>query len=143
MSSALHTLVRVVHVLGMAVVLGGAAAVWQTLRANDRTPVATLRRFESVFWVAIGLIVATGVGNLGALGPPGPSTRWGSVLTAKLFVVLGFVVLSIVRSLAVLRVRTRGQSVTDLASDRLRLLYANTVWVLVVVVVLAEVLAHG
>ncbi|WP_049985807.1 hypothetical protein [Halobellus rufus] len=143
MSNALHLLVRLVHVLGMAAVLGGTVVGWQTLRAGSEVPLATVRRVEVVFWAAMGLLVATGVGNLGTLGPPGPSTRWGTVLTIKLSIVIGVVALSAVRSLAVLRLRAGESALPGVAFDRLRLLYASTAWGLIAVVALAEALAHG
>jgi len=143
MASALHLLVRLVHVLGMAVLLGGSVLTWQTLRADDRDPRPVLRRYEWLFWGALGVLIATGVGNLGALGPPGPTTRWGSVLTVKLLVVTGFVVLSGVRSLAVGRLDDDSGAIRAIARDRLRILYAATGWALGAIVALAEVLAHG
>jgi uncharacterized membrane protein len=143
MSNALHLFVRLVHVLAMAVILGGAAFVWQAARTDEFDSLRTMRRFEWVFWGAVGLLVATGVGNLGVLGPPGPSTHWGTVLTVRLVVVFVFLLLSIVRSLAVLRVRDRESASETPAFDRHRMLYAGTAWWLVLVVALAEVLAHG
>jgi uncharacterized membrane protein len=143
MSSALHLFVRLVHVLAMAIILGGAAFAWQAIRGGGSNPHRTMRRFEWAFWGAIGLLVATGVGNLGALGPPGPSTRWGTVLTVKLIAVFAFLLLSIVRSLAVLQLGDADGASETPAFDRLRTLYAGTVWWLVLTVALAEVLAHG
>jgi len=143
MSSALHLLVRLVHVLGMAAVLGGMVVGWQTLRAGSDVPLATMRRVEGMFWTAMGLMVATGVGNLGTLGPPGPATRWGTVLTVKLSVVIGVVVLSVIRSLAVFRLRAGERAVSNASFERLRFLYASTAWGVVAAVVLAEALAHG
>ena len=143
MASALHLLVRVAHVLGMAVLLGGAVVTWQTLRIENRDPRPVLRRYEWLFWGSIGVLIATGVGNLGTLGPPAPTTRWGSILTIKLLVVSGVVVLSAVRALAVGRLDDDSGSIPDPARDRLRLVYAATCWALGATVVLAEVLAHG
>jgi len=143
MASALHLLVRLAHVLGMAVLLGGAVAAWQVLRIGDRDPRPMLRRYEWLFWGALGVSIATGVGNLGTLGPPGPTTRWGSILTIKLLVVAGVVVLSVVRSLAVGRLDGDSGAIQAIVRDRLRILYAATGWVLGATVALAEVLAHG
>jgi hypothetical protein len=143
MASALHLVVRLAHVVGMAVLLGGAVVTWQTLRVEDRDPRPMLRRYEWLFWGSIGVLIATGVGNLGALGPPDPATRWGSILTIKLLVVSGFVVLSAVRALAVCRVDDGSGSIPAPDRDRLRLLYGATGWALGATVALAEVLAHG
>jgi uncharacterized membrane protein len=137
--AALHLLVRTVHVLGMVVLLGGSAFTWNALRAGraDALPV----RYEWLFWGTMGAMLVTGVGNLGALGAPGPTTRWGSLLTVKLALVLAFVLGSALRTLVVCRLRTRG-AVGD-TTDALGRMYGTTAAVLVVVVVLAEVLSHG
>jgi hypothetical protein len=93
----------------------------------------------------MGLLVVTGVGNLGALGPPGPATRWGTVLTGKLLVVTAFVLGSFLRTLAVadLRRLSTGDAAAPRGRRFCRRAYAATAWTLVAVVALAEVLAHG
>ncbi|MFK8213002.1 hypothetical protein [Haloferax volcanii] len=154
MSAATTLLVRLVHVVGMALVFGGAAFAWATLRAGgpgradaggstasggDQTPFAAL--YELVFWAAMGAMVVTGVGNLGALGPPGPSGRWGSLLTAKLLAVTAFVLGSFVRTLVVFRLRRSGP--TGSGRSLLAKSYGATAAALLVLVALAEVLAHG
>lgn len=140
MASALHLAVRLVHVLGVTLLVGGAAVTWNALRLSPGDAEALVRQFEWSFWGTLGVLLATGVGNLGALGPPGPDTRWGAVLTLKLVAVLVLVVASFPRTLAVTRLRGRWS-----AADHtpLRRLYAATAWLLVGIVVLAEVLAHG
>lgn len=135
MATALHLLVRTVHVLGMAVLLGGSAAVWYALRADRAVPLAT---FEWAFWATFGAMLVTGVGNLGTLGPPAPDTRWGTVLTVKLLVVLAFTLGSGLRTLAVVRLP---DGYTD--PPALRWLYGATTATLLLLVGLAEVLAHG
>lgn len=141
MSEALHLTVRLVHVLGMAVLLGGSAFTWYALHTDARRPLSVATHYEWLFWATMGLLVATGVGNLGTLGPPGPSTRWGTVMTVKLVVVVGFAFGSVARSLAVRRLRDRSADVGE--TRTLGRLYAATAWTLVLVVALAEVLAHG
>jgi uncharacterized membrane protein len=141
MSAALHLAVRLVHVLGMAALVGGSAATWYALRTDLPRSLRLATRFEWLFWASLGLLVVTGVGNLGTLGPPGPATRWGTVLTVKLVVVLAVGLGSAVRSLAARRLRDRGADASARAS--LRRLYAATAWSLVLIVALAEVLAHG
>jgi uncharacterized membrane protein len=135
--AVLHLLVRTVHVLGMVALLGGSAVTWYALRSG--TPLSLPVRYEWLFWGAMGAMLVTGVGNLGALGAPGPGTRWGAILTAKLAFVTAFVVGSALRTLVVVRLRERGAT----ATDALRRLYGATTLALLVVVVLAEVLAHG
>ncbi|REA04955.1 hypothetical protein DEQ92_01325 [Haloferax sp. Atlit-6N] len=154
MSAATSLLVRFVHIVGMALVFGGAVFAWATLRApgsgskradssagavGDPSPLATT--YEWVFWAAMGAMVVTGVGNLGALGPPGPSGRWGTILTVKLLAVTAFVLGSFVRTLVALRVRRdrpAGAGRSLLAKS-----YGATAAALLVLVALAEVLAHG
>lgn len=138
--TALHLLVRTVHLLGMVVLLGGSAFAWNALRADPDS--APLIQYEWLFWGTMGVMLVTGVGNLGALGAPGPATRWGTVLTVKLALVLALVVGSAVRTLVVERLRAR-DGVTPAACGPLRRLYAATALALLAVVALAEVLAHG
>ena len=135
--AVLHLLVRTVHVLGMVALLGGSAATWYGLRSG--APPSLPVRYEWLFWGATGAMFVTGVGNLGALGAPGPGTRWGTVLTVKIALVTAFVVGSALRTLVVVRLRARGAT----AADALRRLYGATTLTLLVVVALAEVLAHG
>lgn len=141
----LHVLVRWVHVAGMAVLVGGAALAWATTRSgDDATPTAVV--YEWLFWGAVGLVVLTGVGNLGAMAPavPGPETRWGTTLAVKLAAVLGLLAGSLVRTLAVVRWRALDAPAGDTQTgDRLPAVYAGTVGYLLVLVALAEVLAHG
>jgi uncharacterized membrane protein len=145
--AALHLVVRWLHLLGVAVMLGGSVLAWGALRsAGDDAPTDSVQRlaesYEWLFWAALGVVVLAGVGNLGALAPgvPGPGTRWGWTLAVKLVVLLAFVVLSVARSLAVVRARSGGAS---LRPDRLRTAYAATTAALLLLLALAEVLAHG
>jgi hypothetical protein len=137
MVDALHLAVRFVHLLGAVALLGGAVAVWAALRADGKT-LAPATRYEWLFWGALGAMLATGVGNVGALGAPGPTTRWGRLLTAKLAVVLVVAAGSFPRTLLVCRLRDRTGDAAALAPW-----YAATAWALGLLVALAEVLAHG
>lgn len=172
MATLSHLLVRTVHVLGMALLLGGGALTWVVLRWTDpptatdpadraRTapdtvggsdsadeaavsstgvgvgPPAVAVGYEVLFWTALGAMVVTGVGNLGALAPAirGPGTAWGATLTVKLLAVLGLLVGSALRSLVVER--------SSGAPRALSPWYAATTASLAGLLVLAEVLAHG
>jgi len=137
--SALHLLVRTVHVLGTVALLGGSAFTWNALRVDPDSSLPV--QYEWLFWGAMGAMLVTGVGNLGTLGAPGPATRWGTLLTVKLVLVTVFVVGSTLRTLVVVGLR-RHEDATA-ASGPLRQLYAATTLVLLAVVGLAEVLAHG
>lgn len=132
-----HLLVRSVHVLGMALLVGGSVAAWAALRWTDADPRRVAAGHEWLFWTALGAMVATGVGNLGTLAPavPGPASAWGATLTVKLLAVLGLLVGSAARVLAV----EGGRG----GRGGLRRAYAATVWYLVGLLALAEVLAHG
>ena len=158
MASALHLAVRTVHLLSMVALVGVSAGTWYALRATatprPRPTPAGLRRVECAFWGLLGLLLATGVGNVGALGAPGPGTRWGGFLTMKLLVVLAVVLGSFVRTSAVLRLPDGETAARGVASPdggttparyepALERLYLVTTWSLLAVVVLAEVLAHG
>jgi len=140
MSESLHLAVRTAHVLAMAVLVGGAATVWLSARRQLDDCVALAETYEWVFWGTLGALVATGVGNLGALGAPGPETRWGQMLLAKLAVVALFVLASAVRTLAVARVGTGSSAAAIDWSERA---YGLTTVALLGLVALAEVLAHG
>lgn len=140
MSSALHLAVRTVHLLGMVALVGGSVLAWNAVRGGGRVPNARLLRYELGFWALLGLLVATGVGNLGAVGAPGPDTQWGTVLTAKLLVVLAFVFGSFLRTLLILQWPDRAAARPGSTLGRA---YGATALTLLVLVVLAEVLAHG
>ena len=141
--------VRWLHVVAMAVVLGGATLTWWQFRHDGVAASAALNAataYEHGFWAALGVLVMTGVGNLGSLAPhvPESGTPWGTAFAAKLLLVVAFIALSVVRSLLVARYR---RAETPPTSDRpvgtLRVGYAATVLFVAVLVVLAEVMAHG
>ena len=133
----------------MAAILGGALLVWwltaRPLRrdADGDTRLEIAQRYEWIFWAAIGVQAMTGVGNLGAFGQglPGPTTAWGLRLTVKLVVVLALAVLSLPRTLAVAVLMNRPPESGK--SQLVPSLYAATVMLVLVVVVLAVWLAHG
>lgn len=148
MAALTHLLIRTLHVLGMALLLGGATVAWLVLREDTTDPLAVAVRYEWLFWVTLGVVVLTGVGNLGAVGAPGPATRWGQTFLAKLLLVGGFLLGSLVRTLALVRMDRAGvvgENVGGGSAVRgwTRRAYAATGWTLVAIVVLGEVLAHG
>jgi hypothetical protein len=133
-----HLTVRLVHVLSMAGVVGGAV-VAAALLWRGVAPVATAVTYEWLFWAGAGVLVATGVGNLGAFAPALPRGRWGAVLLTKLVAVAALFLGSSLRTLVVCRARA-GASIP---ARRLRRGYGATAVALVGIVALAEVLAHG
>lgn len=75
-----------VHVLSMALILGGAAMLSvPRIVQEEKEPVAKASYFrfakiyEWFFWGAASVVVATGIGNLGAFGShlPEPNSPWG------------------------------------------------------------------
>lgn len=140
-----HLAIRVVHVLGMALLVGGAAFAWGYYRRLPDHPQsdnqqAVAAGYEWLFWGAMGVMVMTGVGNLGALAPglPGPETAWGTTFTVKVIAVLGLLVGSVVRTLAVTHPADAG-----LNPQWCQRAYGVTALALVGILILAEVLAHG
>ena len=151
-----HLAVRWVHVLGMATLLGGAVLLWGRLHAASApantvaseataAPLRLAATYEWLFLAGAGLLVLTGVGNLGAMAPaiPGPATGWGRTFSVKLVVVVGLLVGSMVRTLGVVELCARASRPGVPSFDRLRFAYAATAVYLLLVVALAEVLAHG
>ena len=142
---ALHLFVRWSHVAAMATALGGAllvAAVVFSRREPSGALTAALA-YERLFWAAAGVLVMTGVGNLGAFGRtlPEPRTEWGTALTVKLVAVALLVAISLPRTLAVLRLE-RASAEGSAVGGALRAVYAGTVALLGIIVLVAEVLAH-
>ncbi|MGB9931111.1 CopD family protein [Haloarcula amylolytica] len=138
--------IRTLHVLAMAALVGGTTVLWYSYRSGAITSLVPARQFEWLFWGGVGVLVFTGVGNLGALGPPGPGTDWGRTLLVKLTVVVGLVGGSVVRTLLLVQASDREGTAGDLSPPLRRTLsraYGATAAVLLSIVVLAEVLAHG
>ncbi|MEF8829829.1 MAG: CopD family protein [Haloarcula sp.] len=137
--------IRTLHVVAMAVLVGGTTVLWYSCRSGALASLAPARQFEWLFWGSVGVLVFTGVGNLGALGPPGPGTDWGRTLLVKLAVVVALVGGSVVRTLLLVRAGDR-DAAGDLSPALRRTLsraYGATAAVLLGIVILAEVLAHG
>lgn len=136
-------LVRWLHLLAATVAVGGSVLTWALLRAgrfdlDDALSVA--RGYEWLFWAAVGTLVATGVGNLGAFGGTLPGGRWRTTLDLKLGVVVVVLVGSALRATLLARLRTRSHPT---AGRLLRASYGLTAAGLVVLLSLAAVLAHG
>jgi uncharacterized membrane protein len=161
MPALTSVVIRWLHVVAAALVLGGAGLAWWTVRSATRTDdpghtaaaLSLSRAYEWAFWAAVGVLVATGVGNLGVLAPtiPEPGTDWGTTLSLKLVAVFTLLVGSVVRT--VLAAGSLSEYTVRLASGQpridprrlaaLRSAYAiTTIWLLALVG-LAEVLAHG
>jgi hypothetical protein len=137
----LALVVRYVHVVAMATAFGGALLVtWLAWRLPAARISEIALRYEQLFWLAAGVLVMTGVGNLGAFGIalPAPATGWGRTFIAKLVLIVLLVLVSLPRSLAIVRLST-----APAAGARLRSTYTTTSVLLAAIVALALVLAHG
>jgi len=121
----------------MATALGGALllAVLATRRGPWMPDLA--RNYEALFWGAAGLLVLTGVGNLGALGVvPARGSRWGDLFAVKIGAVVLLLALSMARTMAVARAR-------GAPSRFLRVAYGCTAGLLAGIASLGVQLAHG
>lgn len=143
-----HVVVRMIHVLAATVLVASPLSM-TLLTASARhapsSPFAILvlaTRIEVAYWLAFGIIVATGVGNLGALGSglPDPGTTWGLTLTLKLLLVGALALFSAVRAIVVARHSTNP---TTLAATTLSIWYGTTTTATTLVIALAIWLAHA
>lgn len=141
--------VRLVHVLAMAVVVGGATAIWAMVRRagpEQMPPMSTALRYERWFWAAVGLLVMTGVGNVGALGdafPPFTSTR-GLVFAVKFGLVLALLILSLLRMLVIARLASLpARSLTDIGRRAVTGWYRTTALTGGGIAALGVLVAHG
>lgn len=138
--------VRWLHVLAATVAVGGSVLTWLRFRLgpadgdglDDALLVA--RGYEWLFWAAIGTLVMTGIGNLGAFAPTLPGGRWRTTLDVKLGVLTLVLVGSAVRARLLWRVDTAS---TRPPARLLQRVYGVTAVSLVALLTLAEVLAHG
>ncbi len=147
---ALSLAVRWLHVAAMAVALGGAVlvallATGRDAEGRERVLVGVAARYEWAFWVAIGILAMTGVGNLGAFGAtlPATSTGWGATFVTKLASVIALATLSVPRTLVVARLAAaEGPLMAGRAVATIRALYGTTALALGAVLALALWLAH-
>ena len=153
-SGDLHLLIRGLHVLAVTLLLGGAGLAWAVLARADgnnrfeaRNALSIAESYEWLSWGAVGVVVMTGVGNLGVFAPsvPGPATAWGMTFGTKLLLVFLFLVFSAGRTLFVRQVAARARNTRGArgVASSLTPVYAITTVGLVVLLALAEVLAHG
>ena len=140
--------VRYVHVASAALLAGGAlmvAAMWLQAGASidSGAAYAAARAYEWIFWSAIAVTVATGVSNLGLKGDGllGPSTGWGSMLTAKLVAVFLLLAGSSVRSDLV--IRSAGAAPTRRIRTLVAAFYGATSAIVLVALWIGLGLAHG
>lgn len=146
---AFSVVIRWLHVAAMAIAFGGAGLVAllamarPALRAPDLTRVATI--YERAFWGAAGVLVMTGVGNLGAFGGQLPSrdSEWGVTLLAKLALVVALMLLSVPRTLVVVQLAAVADGGSVRSAPLLARLYLATLGGLVAISALAVWLSHA
>jgi putative copper export protein len=151
----LSSLIRWIHVLSMAFLLGGSGLLWAAASASslptqngqpNRLFQSLALIYERLAWLSNGLLVLTGVGNLAVFeaGLPGWGTPWGNKLVTKLLVVLFYLIFSLVRSLAVIRMGAEARLSGSSGLHRiLSILYAGTLLMVALILALAVRLAHG
>ena len=147
-------LVRWLHVTSVAFVFGGALLIFILLHfasANRDTSARRvvydlMRAFEWGSWASLGIVVATGVGNLAHFGEglPEPDSEWGREFTLKMVLVLAFLAFSAVRTLAVTRVTNLSEKDKQApgAQRRLGAMYGVTAALVASIVAVAVALAH-
>jgi len=148
----MHFAVRWIHVFSMSLLVGGAALMYITCHLAksepliDRSLLRLLYGYEIVFWVAIGLMVMSGIGNLGTFGNalPNLQTAWGMKLLIKLILVVTLTLCALVRTFVVYRI-----SLADVCNRSISWLqvmerfYVATLLLLAVILTFALGLAHG
>jgi hypothetical protein len=149
----LSLLVRWTHVISMAGMLGGAVLVWaisvhaggQDLGEHGGLLLALAETYERLFWLAMGVQVMTGAGNLGAFGTalPGPATAWGGRFALKLLAVLIFLAFSLLRTLVLARLTQAGGLRSARVACVFQSFYGGTALALAAIALLAVALAHG
>lgn len=146
--------IRSIHVLSMACLLGGAVLltilVWDAMRpeksAHNAWLVIAAQRYEWLFWLAIGVQIITGIGNLGSFGAglPPPDSAWGLKLTIKLLAVALFIPISLVRTIVVARLYNPQHATLSMpVVTAFKSAWGFTSVFLGAIVLLAEALAHG
>lgn len=147
-----HTLsstYRLLHLVGMAVLLGGAihVAAQSVARASEECDglLVAAARYEWLFWPVVALQVLTGIGNVGVKGSavPGPATPWGTFFTIKLILVLLALALSLVRTGLVVELSGTPAPLVRRGAKLVQLAYVGTAAVLGAIVLIAVRLAHG
>jgi hypothetical protein len=135
----------------MAVAFGGAALLaavaWDRAAGVERARavVAVAARYEWAFWLAIGLLAMTGVGNVAAFGAalPAPSSSWGAIFIVKLVFVIAAATLSVPRTIAISLLGSEPNAVPERVLETVRFAYVATSLALATILALALWLAHG
>lgn len=152
--NAVSFVVRWLHVSSVAFVFGGALLIFILLRLTRGQRDASARRllfdlmraFEWGSWASLGVVVATGVGNLGRFGDglPDAGSEWGREFTVKMALVVAFLLFSAVRTLAVVvaAARPEDDALSRRAERNLGGLYGATAVFVAGIAGVAIALAH-
>jgi hypothetical protein len=148
MALGISLAIRTLHLLAVAIIVGGATLVAASARLEQSQAPALAATYEWLFWASFGVLVLTGIGNLGAVGAPPPATGWGQAFLLKLTLVLVLTVGSVIRTLALIRAARPGQAKepdpdAEALSAWMSQAYGLTLALLLGVFVIGEVMAHG
>ncbi len=143
-------LVRSLHVGSASFVLGGAILliiVFYLSRSDSLSTSVMLKlmqAYEWGFWAAMGLIVATGIGNVAYLGAaiPGAESEWGMKFLAKLGLFAALLLLSAVRVMVIQLVKGAASVPVPARVSTLQGLYVATTALTVGVGGLAVSMVH-
>lgn len=142
--------VRYIHIASVTLLLGGSTLLFAwcvSLRPGHGAAaiVEAASTFEWMFWSIAGVLVLTGVSNLGLKGDGlmPPNTSWGTALTIKLTAALILLALSLTRSDLVIRCRLAPLAAADRVSRMLGWLYGLTAVVMLIALWIGLGLAHG
>lgn len=167
----LDLIYRVTHLVGMAVLTGGAvliAAAALGEPAGDSVVESTgdpdlhagpaptaghpahlcqsAARYEHLFWAVLMIQILTGIGSLGLFGGsvPAPESPWGGHFALKLSLVLVLAVLSVLRASVIAGLLgATGSQLPARARNLIFGAYGGTAIVLVSIVVFAVRLTRG
>lgn len=133
--------VRVLHVIAATLAVGIPVALALVVAARPEPEVVErlVTPAERAQWGALAVLVATGVGNLAAFEGNFPGGDWETVLFTKLGFVFALLVVSAVRTFVIAGLASRPAPHVR----RLGGWYLATAGLGVLIVGLAEVLAHG
>ena len=143
--------VRTIHVGSVSFILGGAILLLIVFYLHRTAPPASseilvrlMQAYEYGFWAALGLIVATGVGNVAHFGEglPGADSQWGRQFTLKLALVGVLLLVSCVRILALYLLSNASPQQRPASLSQIKGLYGGTAVLIIGAFGLAVSMAH-
>jgi uncharacterized membrane protein len=142
--------VRYIHIASVTLLLGGSALLcaWSLSLKQEHGAASVVQAastFEWMFWSIAGVLVLTGVSNLGLKGDGlmPPNTSWGTALTIKLTTALILLAFSLTRSDIIIRCRQTPLASPARAGLVLGWMYGLTVVLLLTALWIGLGLAHG